>query len=165
MLLDLNNITRDVVKLVSSDAVIRNVTVTLDVDPEPAIVYGDRVQLQQVILNLLLNAMEAMAECVGSDRLVTVHTRNFRSQTVQVSVQDTGPGLRDGTQELVFEPFYTTKPAGMGMGLAITRSIIEAHDGVIWASNNPTCGATFHFALPWAGGAQRERAQRNRLYR
>jgi signal transduction histidine kinase len=152
VLLDLNDITRDVVKLVSSDAVIRNVTVTLDVDPEPTIVYGDRVQLQQVILNLLLNAMEAMAECVGDDRLVTVSTTNIRTQTVQVSVQDTGPGLRAGTQELIFEPFYTTKPAGMGMGLAITRSIIEAHGGVIWASNTPICGATFSFTLPWAGG-------------
>jgi signal transduction histidine kinase len=152
VLLDLNDITRDVVKLVSSDAVIRNVTVTLDVDPEPTIVYGDRVQLQQVVLNLLLNAMEAMAECVGDDRLVTVSTKNIRTQTVQVSVQDTGPGLRAGTQELIFEPFYTTKPAGMGMGLAITRSIIEAHGGVIWASNTPTRGATFYFTLPWAGG-------------
>jgi PAS domain S-box-containing protein len=151
-LLNLNDIARDVAKLVSSDAVIRNVTVTLEVDPEPAIVYGDRVQLQQVVLNLLLNAMEAIAECVGGDRLVTVRTKNIQAQTVQMSVQDTGPGLRAGTQELVFEPFYTTKPAGMGMGLAITRSIIEAHGGVIWASNNPTCGATFHFALPWAGG-------------
>jgi signal transduction histidine kinase len=69
-----------------------------------------------------------------------------------VFVQDAGPGLRSGTQELVFEPFYTTKPAGMGMGLAIARSIIEAHEGAIWAVNNPTRGAAFHFTLPGAGG-------------
>jgi two-component system sensor kinase FixL len=152
VLLDLNVLSRDVVKLVHSDAVIRNVTVTFDFDPQPAIVYGDRVQLQQVVLNLLLNAMEAMAECVGGDRTVTVRTRSTAAQTVHVSVQATGPGLRDGTQELVLEPFYTTKPTGMGMGLSISRSIIEAHGGVIWVANNPTGGATFHFTLPWAGG-------------
>jgi signal transduction histidine kinase len=100
--------------------------------------------------------MEAMAECVGDDRTVTVHTRNTKAKTVQVSVQDSGPGLRDGTQELVFESFYTTKSAGVGMGLSIARSIIEAHGGKIWAVNNPDGGgATFHFALPWAGGEPR----------
>jgi two-component system sensor kinase FixL len=152
VLIDLNALSHDVAKLVNSDAVIRNVTITLDFDPKPAIVHGDRVQLQQVVLNLLLNAMEAMAECVGGDRTVTVRIRNIEAKTVHVSVQDSGPGLRDGTQELVFEPFYTTKPAGMGMGLSIARSIIETHGGVIWATNNPTRGVTCHFTLPWAGG-------------
>lgn len=152
VLLNLNALSRDVVKLVSSDAVIRNVTVTLDFDPQPALVHGDRIQLQQVVLNLLLNAMEAMAEGIGGDRTVTVRTRNIEAQTVQVSVQDTGPGLRDGTQDLVFKPFYTTKPAGIGMGLSITRSIIEAHGGVIWAANNPPRGVAFHFTLPRASG-------------
>jgi len=152
VLLDLNVLSRDVVKLVSSDAVIRNVTVTFDFDPQPVRIYGDRIQLQQVVLNLLLNAMEAMAECAGGDRTVTVRTRNTEAKTVHVSVQDTGPGLRDDTQELIFEPFYTTKSDGMGMGLSISRSIIEAHGGVIWVTNNPTRGATFHFTLPWANG-------------
>jgi signal transduction histidine kinase len=151
-LLDLSALSRDVVKLVHSDAVIRNVTVILDLDSQPSLVHGDPVQLQQVVLNLLLNAMEAMAECVEGDRTVTVRTRNIESQTVQASVQDTGPGLREGTQEVIFEPFYTTKSAGMGMGLSISRSIIEAHGGVIWVANHPTRGATFHFTLPWAGG-------------
>jgi signal transduction histidine kinase len=151
VLLDLNTLSRDVAKLVSSDAVVRNVTVRLDCDPQPALVHCDRVQLQQVILNLLLNAMEAMAECIEGNRTVTVRTRNSDAKTVQVSVEDTGPGLQNGSQELIFEPFYTTKPAGMGMGLSIVRSIIEAHGGAIWAVNNPTCGATFHFTLPWAG--------------
>ena len=152
VLLDLNELCRGVVKLVSSDAVIRNITVTLDVDPEPTIVHGDHVQLQQVVLNLLLNAMEAIAEGSGGDRLIVVRTRNLGTRTVHVSVQDTGPGLQEGTQELVFEPFYTRKPAGLGMGLSIVRLIIEAHGGVIGVTNNPTCGATFYFTLPWAGG-------------
>jgi two-component system sensor kinase FixL len=152
VLLDLNVLSRDVAKLVSSDAVVRNVTVRLDCDPQPVLVHGDLVQLQQVILNLLLNAMEAMAECIEGNRTVTVRTRNSQPKTVQVSIEDAGPGLQDGTQELIFEPFYTTKSAGMGMGLSIVRSIIEAHGGAIWAVNNPTCGATFHFTLPWAGG-------------
>jgi C4-dicarboxylate-specific signal transduction histidine kinase len=152
VLLDLNELCRGVAKLVSSDAVIRNITITLDVDPEPTIVHGDHVQLQQVVLNLLLNAMEAMAEDTGGERLVVVRTRNLEARAVHVSVQDTGPGLPDGTQELVFEPFYTRKPAGLGMGLSIVRLIIEAHGGVIGVTNNPTCGATFSFTLPWAGG-------------
>jgi signal transduction histidine kinase len=152
VLLDLNELCRGAAKLVSSDAVIRNITVMLDVDPEPTIVHGDHVQLQQVVLNLLLNAMEAIAEGTGGKRLVVVRTRNLEMRTVHVSVQDTGPGLQDGTQELVFEPFYTRKPAGLGMGLSIARLIIEAHGGVIGVTNNPTCGATFYFTLPWANG-------------
>jgi PAS domain S-box-containing protein len=153
IVLDLNELCRDVAKLVSSDAVIRNITVRLDVDPEPTMVYGDHVQLQQVVLNLLLNAMEAIAEGSGDERLIVVRTRNLDTGTVSVSVQDTGTGLQDDIQALVFEPFYTRKPAGLGMGLSIARLIIEAHGGVIGVTNNPTCGATFSFTLPCAGDA------------
>jgi signal transduction histidine kinase len=153
-LLNLNTLSQDVMRLVHSDAIIRNVTVTIDCDPQPVIVYGNRVQLQQVILNLVLNAMEAIAEGTGDDRTVTVRIRDNKDRSVYVAVQDSGPGVKDGTQELLFEPFYTTKPTGMGMGLTIVRSIIEAHGGVIWATNNPTCGVTFHFTLPWINGEQ-----------
>jgi two-component system sensor kinase FixL len=147
--LDLNALIRDVVRLLSSDAVIREVTITLDLDPRPVTVNGDRVQLQQVVLNLLVNAMEAMAETDGRDRIIVVRTKSTDVEAVHVAVQDAGPGLREGTHDLVFEPFFTTKPAGMGMGLSIVRSIIEAHGGVIWATNNPSGpGATFHFAMP-----------------
>ncbi len=110
---------------------------------------GDRVQLEQVLLNLVVNAMEAVSERGGSDRTVIVRTRNVEGQGVEVSVEDSGPGLRRGTQHLVFEPFYTTKNTGMGMGLAIARSIIDAHGGKIWAENNAR-GATFVFQLPRA---------------
>jgi signal transduction histidine kinase len=146
--LDFHRLIRDVVRLVSSDAIIRNVSLTLDLGPGAPTVRGDRVQLQQVVLNLLINGLEAVAECAGDDRSVVVRTRDTDVQTVHVSVEDGGPGLRAGTEALVFEPFYTTKPAGMGMGLAIARSIVEAHGGLIWAANNPLRGAAFHVALP-----------------
>ena len=145
--LDLNALIRDVLKLLGSDTVIRNVSVALDLESSAPVVTGDRVQLEQVLLNLLLNAMEAMAERLGGDRTVVVRTRNADGSCVQASVEDGGPGLRPGTLETVFEPFYTTKSSGMGMGLAIARSIIEAHGGTIWAENSSR-GATFHFRLP-----------------
>lgn len=149
--LDLNLLIRDVLRLLASDTLIRNIRVVLELDGEPALVRGDRVQLQQVTLNLMLNAMEAMAESAAGDRTLFVRTKSSRAEGVEVSVEDTGPGLGDGIREkLVFEPFYTTKPAGMGMGLAISRSIIEVHGGAIWAENNPHRGATFRFRLPMA---------------
>jgi signal transduction histidine kinase len=150
-LLDLNDLVRDTRKLLSSDTVIRNVKIELDLDTRATVVSGDRVQIEQVFLNLLINAMEAMSERVGGDRTVVVRTRNADGNCVQASVEDGGPGLRSGTQQMVFEPFYTTKASGMGMGLAIARSIIEAHGGTIWAENNSR-GATFHFRLPLGTG-------------
>jgi two-component system, LuxR family, sensor kinase FixL len=148
VLLDLNLLIRGVARLVSSDALIRNVTLTLDLDPELPKLTGDRVQLQQVVLNLLLNAMEAMGERTLGERLVIVRTDRIDAKTVRMSVQDNGTGLNAGLEDVVFDPFYTTKPAGMGMGLAIARSIIEAHAGSIWAKSNATRGATFQFDLP-----------------
>src|SRR5467141_3837859 len=147
-LLDLNDLIRGVSRLLSSDAVIRNVVVALELAPEPVIVTGDRVQLEQVVLNLLVNAMDSVAEAPGGDRTIVVRTESKENTAVHVAVQDAGTGLRDGTHERVFEPFFTTKPAGMGMGLSVSKSIIEAHGGVIWATNNPARGATFHFSLP-----------------
>ena len=146
--LDLNVVVHEVVRMLASDAIIRNVPITVDLDEKPVLVFADRVQLQQVVLNLLLNGMDAVAESTGARRAVVVHTRNTELDTVHVCVEDCGPGLRAGTYDLLFEPFFTTKPTGMGMGLAICRSIIGAHDGVIWAQDNPSGGAAFHFAMP-----------------
>jgi len=152
--LDVNLLTQDVVRLLGSDAVIRSVTIRLELDDKPAIVCADGVQLQQVILNLLLNAMDAIGDGPDDRRSIVVRTHNTELETVHVSVEDSGTGLKTGNREMLFEPFFTTKPTGMGMGLAISRSIIEAHDGVIWALDNATGGATFHFALPeFRGGA------------
>ena len=156
--LDINTVVRDVVRLVGSDALIRDVAIGLDLDPRPPLVVGDRVQLQQVVLNLLVNAMEAVSEGANGDRALLVRTEGTASGGVAVSVRDGGPGLRPGSEETIFDPFYSTKSGGMGMGLSIARSIVSAHGGVIWARNNPVRGATLQFTLPAAREAAREAA-------
>jgi signal transduction histidine kinase len=149
--LDLNMVVRDVARLLASDALIRNVAIKLDLAPQQPAVNGDRVHLQQLVLNLLLNALEAMAEVGDDNRLITIRTQIVAGSSVDLAVEDAGPGLRPGAEKLVFEPFYTTKPAGMGMGLSIARSIVVAHGGMIRVVNNRTRGATFHVSLPLVG--------------
>jgi two-component system sensor kinase FixL len=152
--LDLNDLVGNVTLLLGSDAIIRSTTVKLELDPSPVLVDGERAQLEQVVLNLLVNAMDAMSEA-ASERVVVVRTENRPGSGVRVAVEDAGPGVRDGDKEHIFEPFYTTKATGMGMGLAIAKSIIEAHGGTIWVTNNqPKRGATFHFGLPKANVAE-----------
>jgi signal transduction histidine kinase/integral membrane sensor domain MASE1 len=146
---DVNGVVRDVLKLVASDTIIRHVKVGADLAPGPRVVLGDRVQLQQLLLNLVLNAMEAVSDAAASERTVLVSTKKS-SGSVEVFVEDSGPGLRPGTEGLIFDPFYTTKRSGMGMGLSIARSIVHAHGGEIWARNDPPRGATIHFAVPLA---------------
>lgn len=152
VVLDLNVLVRDVVRLLGSDAIIRNVTVRLDLAPHAVLVSGDRVELEQVVLNLLLNAMDAMAEVAGGDRTIVVTTENAAPEA-HVVVRDSGPGFRAGCDDLIFEPFFTTKPAGMGMGLAISRSIVEGHGGSIRAVNHPGGGAVVHVTLPVSSNA------------
>jgi signal transduction histidine kinase/integral membrane sensor domain MASE1 len=147
--LDLNILVTEVVGLVASDATIRNVAIRLDLASEPARVHGDRVQIQQVLLNMLLNATDAMAELPPDRRLALVTTAIATDEgAVHVAVRDAGSGLSQADPDGVFEPFYTTKPAGMGMGLSIARSIVAAHGGRIWARDNAGAGATFTFSLP-----------------
>ena len=144
---DLNGVAQDVLKLISSDVIIRNVKVVAELAPRPLIILGDRVQLQQLFLNLLLNAMEAMGDGSAGERTVTVLTRAI-DRSAEVLVADTGPGVAPGTESIMFEPFYTTKRSGMGMGLSIARSIVRAHGGEISARNGAGRGATFQFVLP-----------------
>jgi len=143
---------RDVVDLVSSEALIRNITVSLQFGEEPVCVRGDRVQLQQVILNLLHNAMDALRDSTDSLCRVEIGCRRNEQQHVIVTVHDSGPGLRPGSEESIFEPFYTTKANGMGLGLSIARSILEAHGGEIRAANDSIRGARFEFFLPAIAG-------------
>ena len=109
---------------------------------------GDRIQLQQVILNLIVNAIEAMSRVSDGPREILVSSGKYESNGVVVAVQDSGIGLAAESLEHLFDAFFTTKPQGMGMGLAISRSIIEAHGGRLWASRNIGPGATFQFTLP-----------------
>jgi signal transduction histidine kinase/integral membrane sensor domain MASE1 len=145
--INLTAVIRDVADLVSSEAIIRNVALSLQFDREPVFVRGDRVQLQQVVLNLVQNAMEAMTDL--DDRRGTVTVRcQVKDGQIGVSVRDSGPGLKAGAEDMIFEPFYTTKPGGMGMGLSIVRSIVEAHGGSIRAANDDVGGAILEFVLP-----------------
>jgi signal transduction histidine kinase len=110
-------------------------------------VSGDRVQLQQVVLNLIMNAMEAMNNVDNSAREIVITTQNLDEDQVVASVEDSGTGLDPNAATRIFEPFYTTKSGGMGMGLSISRSIVESHGGRLWATANEGPGTTFHFTL------------------
>ncbi|PVE20724.1 histidine kinase [Microvirga sp. KLBC 81] len=149
--LDVNEAVQDVVSLTRSEALKHGVSLQTDLAPDLPSVAGDRVQLQQVVLNLIMNAIEAMSGLNAQPREVLVRTEMVASGGVVVAVRDSGPGLETEGLERVFAPFYTTKSSGMGMGLAICRSIIEAHGGRLWAEANEPRGAVFQFTLPSEG--------------
>ena len=153
--LDLPSIISEVVGLLHSDAVLHNVRVTLELTQDLPQVRGDRVEMQQVLLNLLLNAFDAMENSPRCEREVLVWTEAIRSDTVRVGVRDGGPGLSGDVRDKIFEPFFTTKREGIGMGLSISRSIVEAHGGRLWAENNADRGATFYFTVPVEGRSDR----------
>ena len=148
---DLNEVIRDVLRLVRSDLINQNVTVDTSLAQNLPLVTSDRVQLQQVLLNLVLNACEAMADCDASKRQLHIASKS-ENGTVRASVTDQGRGIPEGKREQVFERFFTTKKQGMGLGLSICRTIISAHRGEIWATNNGQGGgASFHFSVPIVG--------------
>jgi PAS domain S-box-containing protein len=146
--LDLNGIIQEVVVLARTDAIVRKVAVVLELASSLPPVHGDKTQLQQVLLNLILNGLEAMEASGADERTLVIRTVCEDAATVRVGVQDFGPGIPPERQTRIFEPFYTTKATGMGMGLSVTRSIVGTHGGTIWAENNPERGATFWFSLP-----------------
>ena len=128
------------------DAAHRNsISILTELDPKPATTSADRVQLQQVLMNLMLNGIEAMKETGG---LLKVTSQLSEPGQLLISVVDNGIGLPDDNADQIFNSFFTTKPRGSGMGLAISRSIIEAHHGQLWATANQGRGASFHFTLP-----------------
>jgi PAS domain S-box-containing protein len=144
---DLNDLIGEVVTLMRSELVVRNVLLEMKLTPDLPPVRGDRIQLQQVLLNLIINACEAMSANSAAERRLAIHTEATGATQVQVTVSDRGPGLASKALECMYQPFCTTKPNGLGMGLAICRSIITAHGGQLWVTNNPDRGATARFTL------------------
>jgi PAS domain S-box-containing protein len=148
--LDLNSIVEEVAGLLRFDGEARRVKLTLELALSAPPIRGDRVQVQQVLLNLIINAMDAVNGCEAGKRCVAVRVRP-RNAEVEVAVSDAGHGIPAENLKRLFEPFFTTKPSGMGLGLAISHTIIQAHGGRLWAENNLDCGATFRFTLPISG--------------
>ncbi len=145
-LVDVNEAIREMIVLLRSEATRYNITVRMELAPDLPRIMGDRVQLQQVLMNLIVNSIDAMKEADGARELAVKSQRT--EQEVLVSVSDTGVGLPPQQAEEIFNAFFTTKPHGTGMGLRISRSIVESHGGRLWAADNSPRGASFHFALP-----------------
>src|SRR6267142_2684045 len=154
-IVDVNETVRDVIKFLSVQASSSNIALTTALFPKPLPVSGDRVQLQQVILNLVVNGIEATAGATNGQRKIVARTAPVDGTRAEMSIADSGPGIRFDRLTEVFKPFFTTKEHGMGMGLSIARTIIETHEGRIWAENRPEGGAVFRVRLPLAQG-QRE---------
>jgi two-component system sensor kinase FixL len=149
--LQINEVVEDVLKLMRSDLINQKVAVDFELTRHLPAVTGDPVQLQQVLVNLVVNACDAMANCAGSERRLLIRTGiENGSSAVTVSVTDRGGSIPEEKMEQIFEPFFTTKAKGMGLGLSVCRTIIAAHQGKLWATNNAACGATFHFSVPIA---------------
>jgi PAS domain S-box-containing protein len=146
---DLNDSVAEVVKVLQSDISSKRIGLSLDLEPELPAVLGDRVQLQQVVLNLLVNAFDAVEHAGSASRRVVLKTF-AQDSTTRLSVTDEGIGVADDQVPRMFEPFYTTKPAGMGLGLAICQTIIASHDGTITFERHADGGTTFAFSLPAA---------------
>jgi signal transduction histidine kinase len=149
--IELNEIVSEVVGILAAQAGAHQITINTVLTPQPLSVKADRVQLEQVILNLVANAIDALAAARGDDRRIMVRTQLLDEDTVELSVSDTGPGVRPDVLKQIFEPFFTTKQSGMGMGLAIARTIVEAHNGRLWAENRAGAGAIFRLTLPISG--------------
>jgi len=146
--LKINEAILEVIALTRGEVVKNGVSVQTQLAEGLPLIQGDRVQLQQVILNLIINAVEAMSGASEGSRELLISTGISESDGVLVLVRDSGPGLAPAGLERIFEAFYTTKPGGLGMGLSVSRSIIEAHGGRLWANPNVPHGAVFQFTVP-----------------
>ena len=147
--LDVNEIIRETVALLRDEAVRYNISVRTELAADLPQIVGDRVQLQQVAMNLIVNSIEAMKDVDGIREMV-IKSQRAENEQILVSVSDTGIGFPPQLAEQIFDPFFTTKPHGTGMGLRISRSIIESHGGRLWAVGSTGRGATFHLNLPAA---------------
>jgi signal transduction histidine kinase len=146
--LDLNETISEVLALTGDEAKRNSVIVRTKFEDSLSPVAGDRVQLQQVVLNLVMNAIEAMNSVRERPRELVIATRNINGDYVQATVEDSGTGVSSDTVDKIFDSFYTTKPGGMGMGLSISRSILQSHGGRLWAEGKSAPGTMFHFTVP-----------------
>jgi len=147
-LTSINDVLHETVALFRSEAIIRNVRIETDLADALPPLHINKVQIQQVLINLLTNAAESMAQDESADRVIVLRTAASGEGVVKVAVRDFGSGIEEQELHKIFEPFFTTKRSGLGMGLSLSRSIIESHGGHIWAENNPDKGITFYFDLP-----------------
>jgi C4-dicarboxylate-specific signal transduction histidine kinase len=147
--LDVNDIVREVIALVRRELVSHSISLRTELAPDPPMILGDRVQLQQVMINLVMNGIEAMEPVTDRPRELVIRSGQDDAQRIRVSVTDCGAGISHEDADRLFKAFFTTKSAGMGIGLSICRSIVEAHGGRISASRNRGAGATFQFVLPF----------------
>jgi signal transduction histidine kinase len=161
--IDLNEVLGEVFVFLSAQASARRVVLSTSLTAPAPRVSGDRIQLQQVILNLVMNSMDAIDSAGGRDRYVIGRTTILQGESAQVSIEDSGPGIPLGNDQDIFEPFFTTKTAGMGMGLSIARTIIESHGGRIWAQNQSAGGAVLCFTLPLVTSEARAVSERKKL--
>jgi C4-dicarboxylate-specific signal transduction histidine kinase len=148
--LDVNDAIREVLVLMRSELRDRHVALETELSGGLEPIMGDRVQLQQVILNLIMNGIEAMSAVMRQPRVLRVRSQIDGPGDVLIAIEDSGPGLAPETMDRLFDPFFTTKPSGMGMGLSICRSIVDAHGGRLWASPQSPRGAVFQFTVPTA---------------
>jgi signal transduction histidine kinase len=146
--LNINDLVTETIPLLRREIASHGAALHMDLHSDVPPVAGDKVQLQLVVINLVVNGIQAMAGTIGRENSLTIRSRRRRGNGVLVSVIDSGTGIDPRHLDTLFNAFFTTKPAGMGMGLSICRSIIEAHGGEVGASNNQNFGATFHFTLP-----------------
>ncbi|HEX6397116.1 MAG TPA: ATP-binding protein [Steroidobacteraceae bacterium] len=157
----LEDVTNDVFSLLRHEATSRHIELNLSLPPGLPPAYGDRIQISQVILNLLTNAMDAVEGQSAGARQVLLQARTADTETIEIIVRDSGPGIPEGRLEEIFKPLFTTKPAGLGVGLALARIIIEEHGGRIWAENGEKNGAVIRFTLPRPGDGPTPKTERN----
>jgi signal transduction histidine kinase len=157
--IDIGRLVKEIVRLVDSEAASREIVLKIDESSSLPRAIGDQVQIQQCVLNLLMNALDATVQNQSGPREVTIRVAPEKTGWIEVSVSDSGTGVDPSIEKRIFEPFVTTKNKGMGLGLLVTRSIVEGHGGRVWFNSNPRGGSTFAFTLPMAP-AGRGRASR-----
>ncbi|UCC99787.1 MAG: GHKL domain-containing protein, partial [Phycisphaerales bacterium] len=146
--LNINTVIKETVQVLNSEFVMQNLNIHLDLSKTIPDVMGNQIQLQQVLINLIINAIQAMQQRKKADRSISIITSRENESRIRVSVEDSGPGLDPEQLEVIFEPLISKRPEGLGMGLSICRSIVQAYGGRIWAENKPSGGARISFTLP-----------------